>query len=101
MIIGLAIHGIEISGKINNKTYDYGGESNSKNNASGRYALVGNGTEVKLYWGNQELTNFTFNETITFDKISIGFSKSPDYNVQNMYIENLYIGEPLYYKDLV
>ena len=71
-------------------------------NASGRYAIVGDGNKIYLYWGTKLLNSIDYTENVSYDKITIQFFKHDNnHEISPLYIESLYIGEPLYYKSII
>lgn len=70
-------------------------------NGSGRYAVVGDGQKAHLYFGKQLINSIDYTENISYDKIVISFGQYIGYSVNPIYVESLYIGEPLYYKSLI
>ena len=81
--------------------YSAGTYNDTRYNLSGRYAIIGDGSKLYFYWGTKLMNSIEYNNEISYDKIEIWFSKYSSYSVPNWYIESLYIGEPLYYKDYV
>lgn len=80
---------------INDNTI--GAYTASYNCASGRYSIVGDGEKVYFYWGEALEGSINYNNTIEYDKIEFIFKKYPGYSVNSMYIEDIYIGNPLFH----
>ena len=73
----------------------------STNNASGRWAIVGDGQKAHFYWGNVLLKSIDYSGGLSIDKIEIEFGKYPDQNFFPTIVESLYVGEPKYYRTII
>lgn len=85
----------EIGASINGNMYAY--QRASYNNLSGRYSIVGDGEKVYFYMGNILINSMNFNENISYDKIEITYESYKGYTVMPMYVEDIYIGKPLFH----
>lgn len=68
-------------------------------NLSGRYGIVGIDNTIKVYYGNQMINSMTLPTDLSCDRVEITFQKFYNHNTPNTYIESLYVGKPLFYKD--
>ena len=85
----------QIDASINGNMYAY--QRASYNNLSGRYSIVGDGEKVYFYMGNILINSMNFNENISYDKIEITYESYKGYTVMPMYVEDIYIGKPLFH----
>ena len=89
--------------KINDKNVNNTSNYILNKNGSGRYTIIGDGKKVYFYWGKMLLGGIDYVDGIEYNKIQMKFFVTSQYTdvAPNIYIEDLYIGEPLYYKDII